>query len=154
MWENTLSVTYVVVHFIGTEARVARANPPDLTRWAELGARARLEDIERERQDIFRAFPALRKEGAPAKPARADASEPPQKARRRSGMSDEQRKAVSERMKRYWAQRAKDKQAAQGNGTPESESASAEEGAPRKRGRKKTAGRRGSRKSARRGASA
>jgi hypothetical protein len=143
-----------------TEERVARANPPDLTRWAELGARARLAEIESERQDIFRTFPALGREGAASKaqkPTRRQTREktPP---RQRPGMSAAQRKAVSDRMKRYWAQRAKEKQAAEGTSAQaEGEGATGGGDATpsRKRGgRKKTAGRRKARKSARRGTAA
>jgi hypothetical protein len=127
---------------------VARGNPPDLTRWAEMGARTRLDEIENERQEIFRAFPSLRKGAPSAKPARAEASAPAAPGRRRrSTMSAEQRKAVSERMKRYWAERAKQKDAS-GNGGATG-AAGGDTPARRPRGRKKATERKG-RKPARR----
>jgi hypothetical protein len=72
----------------------------DLTRFARLGARARLEELRREEAAIRAAFPELfRKASAPSTP------------RKRSRMSAAARKTVSERMTKYWAARRKAKAA-------------------------------------------
>lgn len=64
--------------------------------WALIGARIRLAELEQERQRIFAAFPQLRREaGATGRKANVP--------RRRGGMSDEARRAASERMKARWA---------------------------------------------------
>lgn len=89
----------------------------DLRRFARLGAMRRLEDIRKEEAAIRAAFPELfsgarpaargtQAASAPAAPAKAAA---PKKARKRSTMSPAMRKAVSERMKKYWAGRRKAK---------------------------------------------
>jgi hypothetical protein len=69
-----------------------------LQRLARAGAQARLEELRAEEAAIHRAFPGLA-----AKPRAATAG------RRRSRMSAAARKAVSERMKKYWAERRKAK---------------------------------------------
>ena len=78
----------------------------ELERLARLGAAARLEELRREEAAIRAAFPDLvrRKGGSSAVPASAAP-----KRRRRSRMSAAARKAVSERMTRYWAERRKAK---------------------------------------------
>jgi hypothetical protein len=80
----------------------------DLKHLARLGAVARLAELEQEMTALRRAFPGLRTQ----KPAvAADAGDEPgakapaKKRRRRSKMSAEQRKAVSERMSKFWAAR-------------------------------------------------
>lgn len=89
----------------------------DLRRFARLGAMRRLEDIRKEEAAIRAAFPELfsgarpaargtQASSAPAAPAKAAAAK---KARKRSTMSPAMRKAVSERMKKYWAGRRKAK---------------------------------------------
>jgi len=77
-----------------------------LQRLARLGARSRLDELRREEAAIRRAFPDLfggRGRTAGARGRRAG-------GRRRSGMSAAARKAVSARMKKYWAARRKQKQ--------------------------------------------
>jgi hypothetical protein len=69
-----------------------------LRRFARAGAQARLEELRAEEAAIHRAFPGLS-----AKPRAANAG------RRRGRMSAAARKAVSERMKKYWAERRKAK---------------------------------------------
>lgn len=89
----------------------------DLRRFARLGAMRRLEDIRREEAAIRSAFPELfegaapRRAAAPAAPARAakGAKKAAKAGRKRSNMSPAMRKAVSERMKKYWAGRRKAK---------------------------------------------
>jgi len=88
----------------------------ELRRLASLGAAARLEQLERERAELLRLFPGLRRA--------ARTSTSPQDARnasystrsRKRRMSAANRKAVSQRMKLYWAERrkAKARQAARG----------------------------------------
>ena len=81
----------------------------ELRRLARLGAKSRLEELRREEAAIRRAFPELFRGGgrgaaADDAPARAGG-----RRRRRSRMSPAARKAVSERMKKYWASRRKSK---------------------------------------------
>ena len=86
----------------------------DLRRFARLGAMRRLEDIRREEAAIRAAFPELfdssapRRAAAPATPAKA-AKKAAKTSRTRSNMSPAMRKALSERMKKYWAGRRKAK---------------------------------------------
>lgn len=75
-----------------------------LKKLALLGARARLEELRQEEAAIRSAFPELFRGG------RSAAAAAPRKGRRR-GMSAAGRKAVSERMKKYWAERRKAKHA-------------------------------------------
>ena len=85
----------------------------DLHRLARLGAAARLGQLEREIAALKRAFPGLKPQAAPAPlpPAegaiRAEPAPPPPQRGRRAPMSAAERKAVSERMKRYWDARRK-----------------------------------------------
>ena len=83
----------------------------ELRRLARLGAKSRLEELRREEAAIRRAFPELFRGGgrgaaADDAPARAGCG---RRRRRRSRMSAAARKAVSERMKKYWASRRKSK---------------------------------------------
>ena len=88
---------------------MANLNQEQLRRLARLGAVARLEQLRQEEVAIRAEFPELfgrgRRDGAaaaaPAAPARA--------RRQRRKMSAEGRKAVSERMRKYWAERRKSK---------------------------------------------
>ena len=81
-----------------------------MQRLTRRGAQAVLEDLEREAAAIRRAFPGLsggRPRTSQSAAAAAGASAAP--ARRRPAMSAAARKAVSERMKKYWANRRKAK---------------------------------------------
>jgi hypothetical protein len=87
---------------------VADLNRQELQRLARLGARARLEELRLEEAAIRRAFPDLFRGGRGRKQASATASESStatRRRRRRSKMSAAARKAVSDRMKKYWAER-------------------------------------------------
>ena len=78
----------------------------ELQRLARLGAKSRLEELQREEAAIRRAFPDLFGRGRgrqAAAPAVAGGG------RRRRGMSAAARKAVSIRMRKYWAERRKAK---------------------------------------------
>lgn len=85
-----------------------------LQRLARLGAQARLEELRREEAAIRQAFPDLfgRRRGRPSRqgaPAAQEGGATGRRRRRRSRMSPAARKAASERMTRYWAERRKSK---------------------------------------------
>ncbi len=85
----------------------------ELRRLARLGALARLDQLRREEAAIRAAFPDLFSGRAAAgargrKAARADAAAGARR-RARPKMSSAARKAVSERMRKYWADRRKAK---------------------------------------------
>jgi hypothetical protein len=88
---------------------VADLSPQQLQRLARHGARAVLEELEREAAAIRRAFPDLFGGRSRAPKASASAASAGGGRRRRRGMSPAARKAVSERMKKYWAERRKAK---------------------------------------------
>jgi hypothetical protein len=90
----------------------------DLRSYARRGAELRVEELNSELEAIYDAFPDLRQGPSPAVPRRADheeelafpvAKEPPVAITPRRGrrwkMTDAQRKAVGERMKKYWAEK-------------------------------------------------
>jgi hypothetical protein len=82
----------------------------ELKRLARLGALARLQQLEDERRAILRAFPGLTAPGTQKAPiadgqSAQEAAGAPKKARTRRKMTAAERKAASERMKRYWAAR-------------------------------------------------
>jgi hypothetical protein len=82
----------------------------ELTRLARLGAQARLEQLDEERRAILRAFPGLslavgRPGAAGAARAKGAEAPPKKKARKRRKMTAAEKKAVSERMKKFWAAR-------------------------------------------------
>jgi hypothetical protein len=90
---------------------VAHLNQEQLRRLARLGAIARLEQLHQEEAAIRGEFPELfgrgrREDGAVAASARAAGQ---RRRRRRRSMSADARKAVSERMRKYWAERRKAK---------------------------------------------
>lgn len=80
--------------------------------YARLGAMRRLEELRQEESRIRTAFPELFRPGrrtgtSAASPDGAQGAG--RRRRRRRSMNDAQRKAVSERMKKYWASRRKAK---------------------------------------------
>lgn len=78
----------------------------DLKEYARLGAQSRVQQLQAEIAEIYRAFPGLRtRRGGAA----AAGEEVPQKAtrRKRRKMTAAQKREVSQRMKRYWAARRK-----------------------------------------------
>lgn len=83
-------------------------NRDQLQRLARLGAQARLEELRREEAAIRAAFPDLfgARRGRPARQAQGASAAQPAR-RRKSHMSPAARKAQSERMKKYWAERRK-----------------------------------------------
>jgi hypothetical protein len=82
---------------------VANLNQEQLRRLARLGAVARLEQLRDEEAAIRSEFPELF--GGRRGNGRAKEAAP--KRRRRPAMSAAQRKEVSERMRKYWAERRK-----------------------------------------------
>jgi hypothetical protein len=97
------------------------SNQNTLREYARLGAERRLQELRTELASIRNVFPELfrpgRRAGAgsasSASAATADDGEGGaprrRRRRRRSNMSPAQRRAVSERMKKYWAARRKAK---------------------------------------------
>jgi hypothetical protein len=80
----------------------------ELRRLALFGAQTRLDALRTETQSILAAFPELQGRTRTRKRAAAAASTAPvRRRRRRWKMSAEQKKAVSERMRKYWAARRK-----------------------------------------------
>ena len=77
-----------------------------LQQLARLGAKSRLEQLRSEEAAIRRAFPDLFGRGRGRQAAAAPAAGG---GRRKRGMSAAARKAVSLRMKKYWAERRKAK---------------------------------------------
>jgi uncharacterized protein (UPF0335 family) len=84
---------------------VANLNQDQLRRLARLGAVARLEQLKEEEAAIRAEFPELF--GGRRGNGRAVKELAPRKRRRRSAMTAAQRKEVSERMRKYWAERRK-----------------------------------------------
>ena len=70
----------------------------DLRQYARNGAQARAAELRKELAAIYKAFPELR---------RAEGTRGNTGGGRRKPMSAAQRKAVSARMKKYWASRRK-----------------------------------------------
>jgi hypothetical protein len=84
---------------------VANLNQDQLRRLARLGAVARLEQLREEEAAIRGEFPELF--GGRRAKRRAAGKDIAPKAKRRRAMSAAQRKEVSERMRKYWAERRK-----------------------------------------------
>lgn len=84
----------------------------DLRAWALVGAQQRLRELDEERATIFAAFPQLRggtpgrRRGRPSKVQGVATSDGVKKRKRRK-LSAAEKKAVSVRMKKYWAERKK-----------------------------------------------
>lgn len=87
----------------------------DLRSWAVKGAEQRLVEIQEETQAILRTFPELRRRAGGFKLPKtsrsageaAEVTDNGTHRRRRRKMSPAARKAVSARMKKYWAERRK-----------------------------------------------
>ena len=78
----------------------------NLRQYAVHGARARASELEAELKEIYKVFPELR--GTKGRAAASEAGGR-RRRRRRSNMTAAQRKAVSDRMKKYWTGRRKAK---------------------------------------------
>ena len=77
----------------------------DLKEYARRGAETRVAELTAELSEIYRTFPELRARKGAASGASASAGR-----RRRKPMTAAQKKAVSIRMKKYWAGRRKAKE--------------------------------------------
>jgi hypothetical protein len=93
---------------------MANLNQDQLRRLARLGATARLEELRQEEAAIRAAFPELFGRGRRTanNGGAAAASAPAARGARKRKMSAANRKAVSERMRKYWAERRKSAKAA------------------------------------------
>jgi hypothetical protein len=82
--------------------------PIDLKELARIGAQARLAELLAELEEIRRMFPGL---GAARRGRPPLSGTPVKKTKRgrRRKMSAAEKKAVSERMRKYWAARRKEK---------------------------------------------
>ena len=82
----------------------------DLKQYARRGAEARVSELTAELDSIFSAFPDLRRgrgRGRVAVSGGIASDGAPRRRRRRKPMSASQKRAVSIRMKKYWADRRK-----------------------------------------------
>jgi len=82
----------------------------EMRRLAKLGAQSRLAALGTEEAQLLRAFPELGKPGTRrGRPPKTNGTSATTSTKPRRGynMSAAQRKAVSERMKKYWAARRK-----------------------------------------------
>ena len=78
----------------------------DLKEYARRGAEARLAELTQELEAIYGTFPELRRRpGRSASFPLADRTSDAPGRRRRKPMTAAQKKAVGERMKKYWAAR-------------------------------------------------
>ena len=81
----------------------------EMYRLARMGAESRLRALEEERAQILRSFPGLKAAGSSSASAQGS-STAAAPVRRRRQMSAAERKSVSARMKKYWAERRKAKE--------------------------------------------
>ena len=98
----------------------------DIRRYALAGAQARLTEMAQEVEAIRRAFPELRESRGPRRRGKVaeqdstqDESSTATKGRRRHTMTAAQRKAVGERMRKYWAAKRGGSQASASSDSPE-----------------------------------
>ncbi len=78
--------------------------PTDMKALARIGALTRIAELHQELSEIYDSFPDLKK----ARTTRTRRTAAPRKKRK---MSAAQKKAVSARMKKYWAEKRKTKTA-------------------------------------------
>jgi hypothetical protein len=90
-------------------AYMANLNQEQLRRLARLGAMARLEQLRQEEAAIRAEFPELFGRGRASGTGAVKAAGAGGRTRRRRKMSAAGRKAVSDRMRKYWAERRKAK---------------------------------------------
>jgi hypothetical protein len=84
---------------------MAEFDSAQLRQWAARGAEQRLLEIAAEAAAIYKAFPELRDRSGKASSPATTAVAAKAGRRGRNNMSAAQRKAVSERMRKYWAAR-------------------------------------------------
>ena len=88
---------------------MANLNQEQLRRLARLGATARLAQLRQEEAAIRAEFPDLFGRGRKAADAGGGEAVAGRRRRRRRAMSAAARKVVSDRMRKYWAERRKAK---------------------------------------------
>ena len=86
---------------------MANLSQEQLRRLARLGAMARIEQLRQEEAAIRGEFPELFGRGRRPETRDGQATSGRRRRRRRRPMSAAARKAVSERMRKYWADRRK-----------------------------------------------
>ena len=86
---------------------MASLSRTELLHLARAGAQARVTELRRELDMIYRSFPDLRRGRPSASRSRTtrSAAAPRKSRRRRRAWSAAQRRAVAARMKKYWAAR-------------------------------------------------
>ena len=84
---------------------MAEFDRAQLRQWAVRGAEQRLQEIAAEAAAIHQVFPELRGRGIRGAAAATAVTAAKGRRRGRGNMSAAQRKAVSERMRKYWAAR-------------------------------------------------
>jgi hypothetical protein len=89
---------------LASGAYLAKLN---LKEYARRGAEVRAAELRAELEQIYRAFPDIRRGRPNGRATDSAAVASPGRGRQRKGMSAAQRKAVSLRMKKYWAERRK-----------------------------------------------
>ena len=82
---------------------MASISKDELLRLARTGALARVKELEAELESIYGTFPDLRRRAGSGRPAKSSAAGTAGTTARAWSAAD--RKAVSERMKKYWAAR-------------------------------------------------
>lgn len=114
---------------------MAEFDRAQLRQWAARGAEQRLQEIATEAAAIYQAFPELR-DRAKRRVATAMVVTSARAGRRgRANMSAAQRKAVSERMRKYWAARREGAGGATSAGSAKTEAARPAKTAAAKRAR-------------------
>jgi hypothetical protein len=83
----------------------------ELRELAITGAQAKIKELDAQRMALLREFPELNSSSQPASRRRTKAAkatlEAPRRRRRTRRFTAAQRRAISQRMKRYWAERRK-----------------------------------------------
>jgi hypothetical protein len=114
---------------------MAEFDRAQLRQWAVRGAEQRLQEIAIEAAAIHRAFPELRGRGVRGAVAATVVTAVKGRRRGRANMSAAQRKAVSERMRKYWAARRESTGGAASAGSAKSAAAKPAKAAAAKRRR-------------------
>jgi len=84
----------------------------EMTSFARIGAQARLQQLQAEREQILRVFPDLGRNGTSSGNGKVQARQARDGVKpRRKPMTAAEKRAVSERMRRYWAGRREAKAA-------------------------------------------
>jgi hypothetical protein len=78
----------------------------ELRQLAKTGAQVRIKELDSQRMALLREFPELNSSSRSATVTRATAGRP-RRTRRTRRFTAAQRRAISQRMKRFWAERRK-----------------------------------------------